>query len=69
MNQKIQRLKEKYKGEWLAVKNGKVVAHNPDRRKLHQEIRKKGFKGVYITFAGPIVRPGYEIILVIKRKL
>ena len=64
MNQDIKKLKTRYKGEWMAIKQGKVVAHDPDRRKLHEEVRKKKLKGVYITFSGPIVKPGYEVILI-----
>ena len=70
--------KKKYKGEWLAfsvtkekedgIIEGKVIAHHPDRRTLHQKLRKKRIKGVYITFAGPLVRPGYVVILLNEKE-
>lgn len=63
---KIKQLKKKYKGEWIALKNGKVVAHDFDRRELHKKVRAKRLKGVYITFAGPAVKPGYGVILSIQ---
>jgi len=42
---------------------GQVIAHNPDRRELHRELREKKAKRVYVTFAGPLVKPGYVVIL------
>jgi hypothetical protein len=76
MIEEIQKLKKKYKGQWLAIKvtqekegkaiKGKLLAHNPDRRELHKELRRRKIKGVYVTYAGPIVKPGYSIILFIK---
>ena len=65
MTEEIQKLKEKYQGEWLAVRTeeisekGKLIAHNKDRRALHKELREKEIKGVYVTYAGPFVKPGY----------
>lgn len=72
MTEKIQKLKEKYRGEWLAVKvkekleNGNLIAHNKDRRMLHKKLREKKIKGVYITYAGPIIKHGYSVILFLK---
>ena len=69
----LEKAKEMYSGEWIAfiVKEktskgeliGEVVAHNIDRRELHRELRKRGIKHAYITFAGPVPKPGYVIIL------
>ena len=59
---KLSYAKKKYKGEWLAflivkeLKNGdlkgKLIAHNKNDHKLHEDVRKKDVDGVYITFAG-----------------
>jgi hypothetical protein len=75
MVQTIQKLKKKYQGEWLAVKvleekegrvtKGELIAHHRDRRELHRILRKKKIKKAYIFFSGPIVKPGYSIILII----
>ncbi len=46
-------------GEWL----GQVIAHHPDRRELHRELREKETARAYVTFAGPVVKPGYAVIL------
>ncbi|MEW6201732.1 MAG: hypothetical protein AB1546_07145 [bacterium] len=73
MVEKIDDIKAKHPGEWLAIKIeketdegedfGELVTHNTDRRDLHKELREKNIKGVYVTFAGPIVKPGYEVLL------
>lgn len=69
---KLREAKKKYKGEWLAflvVKEikgkeveGRVLAHTKDRRLLHQILRDKRVKNAYITYAGPMVKPGYAIM-------
>lgn len=42
---------------------GQLIAHNPDRRELHRELREKTVERAYVTFAGPAVKPGYAVIL------
>jgi hypothetical protein len=42
---------------------GQLLAHNPDRRELHRELQEKQVKRAYIIFAGPVVKPGYTVIL------
>jgi hypothetical protein len=42
---------------------GKLLVHNPDQRELHRELREKKVEPAYITFAGPVVRLGYAVIL------
>ena len=69
----LQQLKQKYAGQWLAflvaeeMPNGdllgRMIAHNLDRRELHQELREKSIKRSYVTFAGPVIKPGYTVIL------
>lgn len=69
----LQQLKQKYAGQWLAflvaeeMPNGdllgRMIAHNLDRRELHQELREKKIKRAYMTFAGPVVKPGYTVIM------
>lgn len=66
-------VKQQYAGEWLAFLVteeaptgelfGQLIAHNTDRRELHRELREKQVKQVYVTFAGPVVKPGYAVIL------
>jgi len=65
--------KQRYAGQWLAFLVteetptgelwGQLLAHNPDRRELHRELREKKVERAYITFAGPVVKPGYAVIL------
>jgi len=72
-NVELQDAKQQYAGQWLAFLVteetstgkllGQVIAHNPDRRELHRKLRAKKVKQVYVTFAGPSVKPGYAAIL------
>ena len=70
----LEEAKKKYAGEWIAflVKResddlskleGEVIAHRRDRGDLHQELRARDVKNVYVTYAGPPIKPGYEIML------
>jgi hypothetical protein len=69
----LEKAKEEYAGQWLAFLVteemptgellGQVIAHSPDRRDLHKELREKKVDRAYITFAGPVVKPGYAVIL------
>jgi hypothetical protein len=69
----LEQVKQQYVGQWLAFLVGEetpmgellgqLIAHNPDRRELHQELREKKVKRAYVTFAGPAVKPGYAVIL------
>lgn len=78
MNEKVekvslQQLKQQYDGEWVAflvVEEtpsgdllGQMIAHNHDRRELHRELRAKRVERAYVTFAGPVIKPGYTAIL------
>jgi hypothetical protein len=69
----LEKAKQDYAGQWLAFLVaeetptgellGQVIAHNHDRRELHRELREKKIDRVYVTFAGPVVKPGYAVIL------
>ena len=69
----LEKAKKEYAGQWLAFLVteemptgellGQVIAHNFDRRELHRELREKKVDRVYVTFAGPVVKPGYSVIL------
>ena len=69
---KVEQLKTKYPNEWLALKvekeapdgsiYAKLIFHHPDRRFLHEVLRRKKVKSVYITYAGPLVKSGYAIM-------
>ena len=69
----FQKLKEHYTGQWLAFLVaeespsrdllGEMIAHNHDRMELHQELREKSIKRAYVTFAGPVIKPGYPVIM------
>mgnify|MGYP000041232896 CR=1 FL=1 len=65
--------KRRHPGEWLAFLVteelpsgeilGRIIAHNPDRRELHRELRERNIRHAYVTFAGPVIKPGYTAIL------
>lgn len=69
----LEQMKRRYVGQWLAFVVleetpegellGQLIAHNPGRRELHRMLREKKVKRAYITFAGPVVKPGYTVIL------
>ena len=69
----LEEAEREYAGQWLAFLVteemptgellGQVIAHNPDRRELHRELREKKVDRAYVTFAGPVVKPGYAVIL------
>lgn len=69
----LEQVKQQYAGQWLAFLVteetpagellGQLIAHNPDRRELHRKLRKKKVERAYVTFAGPVVKPGYAVIL------
>jgi hypothetical protein len=69
----LDQVKQQFAGQWLAFLVteetpegellGQLIAHDHDRRELHRELREKKVKKAYVTFAGPIVKPGYTVIL------
>lgn len=69
----LEKVKEQYAGQWLAFLVseetptgellGQLITQNPDRRELHRELREKKIERAYITFAGPVIKPGYAAIL------
>lgn len=69
----LEQMKQQYAGQWLAFSVseetpagellGRLIAHNLDRRELHRELREKKVERAYVTFAGPVVKPGYAVIL------
>ena len=69
----LEQVKQEYAGQWLAFLVGEetptgellgqLIVHNPDRRELHRELRKRKVEQAYVTFAGPVVKPGYTVLL------
>ena len=69
----LEKARQEYAGQWLAFlvteetptgeMLGQVIAHNSDRRELHRELRERKIDRAYVTFAGPVVKPGYAMIL------
>jgi len=73
VKESLEKAKQQYAGQWLAFLVteetltgellGQVISHNHDRRELHKELREKKVDRAYVTFAGPVVKPGYAVIL------
>ena len=69
----LSKAKKRFHGEWIAFfikQNGKdkdplgeILEHDVDKRELHRKLRENEIKDAYITFAGPPVKPGYEVML------
>ena len=49
-------------GEEVDEARGQVLDHHRDRREIHRRLRERGVKEAYITFAGTLIRPGYEVM-------
>jgi hypothetical protein len=73
MKQTLKQAKKKYPGEWLAFLVtdegdkpdeliGEVLIHKKDRREVHEQLRRKKVKNAYITYAGPLIKPGYSVM-------
>ena len=69
----LKEAKQIYPQEWIAFHveeekqdvdevRGEVLDHHQDRREIHRRLRERGVKEAYITFAGPLIRPGYEVM-------
>ncbi len=69
----LKEAKQIYAQEWIAFFveeekadvdeiRGQVLEHHRDRREIHRRLREQGVKDAYITFAGPLIRPGYEVM-------
>ena len=67
---KLQDAKNRYSGEWIAFRpsgegqnpEGEVVIHNPERTAFDRALVEQRITGVYITFAGPLVKEGFTVI-------
>lgn len=69
MPESVQRLKEKYEGEWLAIEvtkeingeplEGELVARSRDRDQIWDKAPVSKEKPIYIVFAGPPLKEGY----------
>jgi len=65
---KIERLKKKYPGEWLAIEieeedengpiSGSLILHNLDHDKIWGGIAGDE-RRIYVTYAGPPIEKGY----------
>ncbi len=71
---RLSEAKRKYRGQWLAFSirrekdadpEGTLVAHAKSRHELHRRLQKRHIWRVYLTFAGPPVRPGYAVVFVL----
>ena len=69
----LKEAKQLYPQEWIAFHveeegedvdeaRGQVLDHHRDRREVHRRLRERAVKDAYITFAGPLIRPGYEVM-------
>lgn len=66
---KIKYLKEKYKGEWLAIRvtkekdgraiEGELIDSCKDKKEIWGRVIKIKEKGIYITYGGPPLKEGY----------
>lgn len=67
----IAELKEKYKGEWLAIEvirydnheplEGILLQHDRDREKFWEKVELTCGKRIYVTYAGSLIEEGYAV--------
>ena len=73
MKQTLEQAKTTYSEEWIAFVvreekddieklEGEVIEHHKNRRELHRRLRERNIKNAYVTFAGPLIRPGYSVM-------
>lgn len=73
MKETLEEAKKKFSGEWIAFlvheekeelekMEGEVIEHHRDRRELHKKLRERNVRNAYITFAGPLIKPGYSVM-------
>ena len=67
----LKEAKNQYKGKWIAffIKEerngntyGEVLDSDVDKTQLHERLREKKVKEVYVTYAGPYIKDGYEVM-------
>ncbi|MFQ5864235.1 MAG: hypothetical protein ACE5IW_03295 [bacterium] len=66
---KIEQLKKKYEGQWLAIEvtkekngeatEGELILHTANREELWKKVPPSKDKIIYITYAGPPLEEGY----------
>ncbi len=69
----LSQVKSRFRDEWIAFKvikkvseadfEGELIDHDLDRRELHKRLRENKVKDAYVTFAGPVIKPGYATLL------
>jgi hypothetical protein len=68
----LKEAKKKFQGEWIAFlihqngqehePSGEVLEHDVDKHELHKKLRANKINDAYITYAGPFIKPGYEVM-------
>jgi len=71
---KLATAKRKYHDDWIAFRftdeakeEGRVIAHDKDRRKVFMRLARGGkLRKAYVTFGGPFVPPDVAVILLLS---
>ena len=48
---KIEKIKEKYIGRWIGIKDEELVAVSESHRELYKRLKKEGISGVYVFYS------------------
>lgn len=74
---RLSEAKKRYRGQWLAFRvegkvngdlEGRLIVHAKSRHRLFLTLRSRKEPDLYLTFAGPPVKPGYEILFLLSRR-
>lgn len=68
---RLEEVKTEYQDEWIAFRaadesenpEGELILHNRDRWMFDRELVGRGITDVYITFAGPLVKEGFSVMV------
>jgi len=73
MEELIEQLRKRYAGEWLGIRvteyenwrprKGVLLVHSTDKEAFHREIRERQLTRLCYTYGGPMIPPGYEVLL------
>lgn len=59
----LEKIKNRYVGKWIALSDGKVVAVNSDYHELHNDLKEKNFKEIYVVYSPSPEDKRYETML------
>ena len=63
----VDRVKRKYVGKWIGLKDGKVVVVSDTYEGVYQELRRRGIDGVYVFYSPTEEEKRYGFLFKVSR--